>query len=108
MRRHSPRMAIAVVFLLAIWLPSFSIPQAQAASVSVTKCDDTSSTGTLRAAITNAADGDTINFACSGTIFKVGGLFSIDKDLTIDGAGQSVTIDGFGINHCGFGLMVVQ
>jgi hypothetical protein len=59
----------------------------------VTACDDTSSTGTLRQVIASAAAGDTVNFSCSATITR-GSTIELDKSLTIDGSGQSVTISG--------------
>jgi hypothetical protein len=66
---------------------------AQAATSTVATCDETA----LRAAVTNAAPGDTLTFGCSGTITLTpsgGGPISIDKNLTIDGSGQSVAISG--------------
>ncbi len=54
----------------------------------ITVTDDAS----LRAAITSAADGDTIQFANSITL--LGDLPAIQKSITIDGAG--FTLDGDG------------
>lgn len=65
-----------------------------AATLTVTSLADTATGGTLREAIANAAAGDNINFAVSGTIALTSTL-TIDKDLTIDGPtneGNSITI----------------
>jgi hypothetical protein len=57
----------------------------------------TGTTGTLRYLVDNVAqDGDTIVFDLSGTI-NLNGAVSVGKDLTIDGSGQTVTIDGNGV-----------
>ncbi len=50
----------------------------------------------LRDAIAAAASGDTIDFGGDFTINLVGSALSIGKNLTIDGAGHTVTISGPG------------
>lgn len=68
-------------------LPRF----AHAATSTISTCDE----ATLTAAVSGAASGDVLQFACSGTITLTSTL-TIDKDLTLDGTGHSVTLDG---NH---------
>jgi hypothetical protein len=75
---------------MVAWL--MAIP-AHAATTAVSTCDE----ATLRQTITAAAQGDTATFDCSGTITLTaagGGPISIDKNLSVDGSGQSVTISG--------------
>ena len=95
MVRSTTRTAIIFVFLLAaLWGAASPLFPARAAGTqTVATCDEVS----LRQAISSATSGDTVNFACSGTIALndlSGYAFMIDKDLTIDGTGQDVTIDG--------------
>jgi hypothetical protein len=59
-------------------------------SVTITDCSDDTQ---LRSAVTHASSGDTITFGCSGDI-KLTGTLTISKNLTLDGSGQSVTLDG--------------
>lgn len=47
---------------------------------------------------------DTINFTVTGTITLTGGLPAIRNALTVDGIGQSITVDGAG----SFGVFVVN
>ncbi len=47
----------------------------------------------MQGAIGSASSGDTIAFGCSGDI-KVSRTLMINKNLTLDGGGQSVTLDG--------------
>ncbi len=66
--------------------------------VSVANCDDDGSSGTLRAAIEGANDGDTIdlrNLSCSLIMLQSGPLVSSVTSLTIRGPGSdALTIDG--------------
>ena len=61
-------------------------------TITVTNNSNTG-TGSLRQAIFDANAGDTINFAADYTIILNNELF-IDKDLTIDGSKQNITISG--------------
>ncbi len=62
------------------------------ASITVTSNAD-SGAGSLRQAIADVCDDGTINFADNFTIMLASQL-TIDKNLTIDGSGHSVTVDG--------------
>ena len=113
MSRFPSRLALAMTVLLAtLWWSTGPVHQAHAATNTVTNCTDQNSylrivPGTLRDAVDNAAAGDTIT-ACSGTMGMSGGL-ALDKNLTIDGSGQAVTIDGGGVNGaCGLGIFAVE
>ena len=69
---------------------------ASAATVTVTNTNDTGA-GSLRAALTNAAAGDTINFNLSGCpcTITTASVLNISKTLTISGPGPSqLTISG--------------
>ncbi|PYK24022.1 MAG: hypothetical protein DME59_15060 [Verrucomicrobia bacterium] len=48
--------------------------------------------GSLRQALADASEGDTINFAVSGTISLTSGELVIDKSVTISGQPQSITV----------------
>ena len=53
-----------------------------AATDTVSVCDDSGAAGTLRNVIANATAGDTVNFACSGTI-TLGSTIELSKNLTL-------------------------
>jgi len=57
----------------------------------VTNLND-SGAGSLRQALADASDGDTINFAVSGTISLTSGELVIDKSVAITGQPQSITV----------------
>jgi len=100
--------ALLVGLALGVW----RAPVVHGASITVNSTEDTAVAGdghcTLREAINNAnADGDTtggdclagsgadiIDFSVSGTITLGSTLPAISGDLSIEGAGQSVTISG--------------
>ena len=68
--------------------------QTQAATVTVTNTND-SGPGSLRQALADANDGDTITFAVSGTITLTSGGLPVTKNLTISGPGaDQLSIDG--------------
>jgi autotransporter-associated beta strand protein len=69
--------------------------EARAATLVVTTTAD-SGAGSLRAAITSAASGDTIQFQVSGTITLQSELPIITKNITIDGNGNNPTVSGAG------------
>ena len=61
--------------------------EARGATLTVTSTGD-SGAGSLRQAILDAASGDTIEFAVTGTIVLTSGELSINKSLTIHGPGS--------------------
>lgn len=93
-RRRSTTAFAAALGLAASVLPvTLAGPRASAAGPTVTSCDEVG----LRAALAAAAPGDTVTFGCSGTIVLTsagGGTLRLDRDVTIDGSGQAVTISG--------------
>ena len=66
----------------------------QAATITVTNTND-SGAGSLRQALANANDGDTIRFGITGTITLTTGELLVAKSVTISGPGAaSLTVDG--------------
>ena len=96
MIRPGTRVLLILLLPLAALLGALgSVAPAAAATLTVDTCDFES----FWSAVREAASGDTITFACSGTINAdvfATHLYDIDKDLTIDGTGQQVTLDGGG------------
>jgi hypothetical protein len=81
--------AFAAALALAAALPC------AAATLTVTSTADDGTAGTLRHALANAADDDTIDITATGTIALTGGELVVDKDLTITGPGQDqLTVSG--------------
>lgn len=67
---------------------------AQAATITVTNTNDNGA-GSLRQAIADADNGDTINFGVTGTISLATDELAVDKSLTISGPGSdNLTVDG--------------
>ena len=84
------RLCILVWFALHL---SFAT-QTLAATITVTNTND-SGPGSLRQALRIANDGDTINFAVTGTITLTSGGLPINKNITISGPGpDQLSIDG--------------
>ena len=83
------------LFVVLITLTALGpAPRAHAATVTVSDCSAPSGApGRLVEVVTAAAAGDTVTFSCSGTITLTTEI-TIDKNLTLDGAGQSVAISG--------------
>ena len=78
-------------FLSALCLIALST---QAATITVTNTNDNGA-GSLRQAIADANDGDTIHFGITGTITLTTGELLVDKSITISGPGAaSLTVDG--------------
>jgi hypothetical protein len=68
----------------------------QATTITVTNTND-SGAGSLRQAIADAHDGDTVEFGVTGTITLTTGELLVDKNVTINGPGSNtLTVDG---NH---------
>ena len=81
-----PPICMAVVCAGAI--------SAHASIITVTNTND-SGPGSLRQALTIANDGDTINFAVTGTIMLTSGGLPVNKNITISGPGaDQLSIDG--------------
>ncbi|MGO4712205.1 autotransporter domain-containing protein [Bradyrhizobium sp. 2TAF24] len=93
-RRHflgSSALAGVAMLGTALAVPG----EADAATLVVTSTAD-SGNGSLRAAITAAASGDTIVFQVGGTVTLASELPLITKNLTIDGNGNNPVISGGG------------
>ncbi|MBT3322839.1 MAG: hypothetical protein HN392_11205 [Anaerolineae bacterium] len=78
----TPIKLISTFLILALLLVAMPAQSAQAATITVSTCDEAS----LKTAISNAISGDTITISCSGTIVLTS-IITIDKDLTIEGSG---------------------
>ena len=86
--------AITILVLSALLLVAMPAQPVYAATITVTNNND-SGAGSLRQAIADAVAGDTITFAGDYTITLASRL-TINKNLTIDGTGHSITISGGG------------
>ena len=76
----------------------------QAATITVTNTND-SGAGSLRQAIADAHDGDTVEFGVTGTITLTTGGLPVNKSISINGPGSDhLTVDG---NHAS-GVFQVQ
>lgn len=86
--------ALAALGLVLVMLVTLVPGVTYAATVrTLTTCTETG----LRQIVAQAADGDTIQFSCNGTITLTGGntnYIQISKNLTLEGGSQQVTIDG--------------
>ena len=95
-------MRRTTIFAIAVLLLAATTMSAHGATITVTNTND-SGPGSLRQALMIASDGDTINFAVTGTIRLTSGGLLIAKNLTIlgPGAGQ-LSIDGNQNTECLF------
>src|SRR5438034_9132612 len=67
---------------------------ARADTITVTNTNDSGS-GSLRQALVDANDGDTIDFAVTGTIGLTSGELLVDKSITISGPGaEKLAVSG--------------
>jgi hypothetical protein len=81
-------LVVTVVLFCAIVMP------ARASTITVTNTND-SGPRSLRQALHDANDGDTITFAVTGTIVLTSGGLPVNKSLTISGPGKDqLSIDG--------------
>jgi hypothetical protein len=97
----SVTMTRATTFAIGLLLCAVAIP-AHAATITVTNTND-SGLGSLRQALHDANDGDTITFAVTGTIVLTSDGLVIDNDLTISGPGANrLSING---NQAGYGCV---
>src|SRR5262249_26544790 len=87
------------ILLATLILVVMAIAQsARAVAITVTNTND-SGPGSLRQALADANDGDTINFSISGTITLATGFLAVNADVIIDGPGANIlAVDG---NHSG-------
>jgi len=86
--RRATIFTIGVLLLYAVAIPL------DAATITVTNTND-SGPGSLRQALANANNGDTINFAVTGTVSLFSGELVIGKNVTIAGPGANrLSIDG--------------
>jgi predicted outer membrane repeat protein len=98
-KAHLLRGAFYLLFLLAVSVIPFALAQRTTAkgnrpatTITVTNGND-SGPGSLRQALADANDGDTINFDPSvGTVTLTTAELAIDKSLTLSGAPQMVTV----------------
>jgi hypothetical protein len=88
--------------IIGVLLLCVFVAAAHAATITVTNRNDNGS-GSLRQALVDANDGDTIVFAVTGTIVLTSDGLVIDNDLTISGPGANrLSING---NQAGYGCV---
>ena len=86
--RRNTTVAIGVLLFSAVAI------QLQASTITVTNTND-SGPNSLRQALADANDGDTINFEVTGTIGLTSGELLVDKNVTISGPGTAIlAVDG--------------
>ena len=97
-------MRRTTTFAIGLLLYAVALP-AHAATITVTNTNE-GDPGSLRQALANANNGDTITFAVTGTILLTSGGLVIDKNVTISGPGPDrLSIDGNQANfQCVFGV----
>src|SRR5262245_39194593 len=85
-----------IVFATCLSAVCLIAPSTQAATITVTNTND-SGTGSLRQAIADAVNGDTIEFGVTGTINLTTGELLVNKNVTLNGPGSDhLVVDG---NH---------
>jgi hypothetical protein len=93
-KSSSPSSHCKLSVLLCLALLCTKTISARATTITVTNTND-SGPGSLRQALADANDGDTIEFAVTGTIGLTTGELSVDKSVTISGPGAaSLAVDG--------------
>jgi hypothetical protein len=99
LKGHSNRRAFYLVLLIGICLIQFALAQrttwrAPANIITVMNTND-SGLGSLRQALADANDGDTIDFAVTGIIGLTSGELSVTKNVTISGPGaENLSVNG--------------
>jgi hypothetical protein len=89
---RSPLCKLRVLICLAL-LCTTSL-SAHATTITVTNTND-SGPGSLRQALADASDGDTIDFAVTGTIGLTSGELLVDKSVIVSGPGAAIlAVDG--------------
>ena len=90
------------LLVISVLLFCVTVMPARASTITVTNTNDSGS-GSLRQALVNANDGDTIVFAVTGNIVLTSDGLVIDNDLTISGPGANrLSING---NQAGYGCV---
>ncbi len=90
----SARYSKLRLLVVSVLLFCATVMPARASTITVTNTND-SGPGCLRQALMIAHDGDTINFAVTGTIALTSGGLPVNKSLTISGPGKDqLSIDG--------------
>jgi LPXTG-site transpeptidase (sortase) family protein len=92
--KQFPVLFTRIIIILSLFFVALPVTPVQAASIVVTNNSD-SGAGSLRQAISDAADGSTISFNDDYTITLISKI-PISKNLAITGAGHNVTISGGG------------
>jgi hypothetical protein len=89
------RLGLVLVLLVGLCLAlGVQVRPAHAATDTVTDCSGENGPGQIGTVLSSASAGDTITFSCSGTIPITSTLTISTNNLTLDGSGQSVTLDG--------------
>ena len=98
-------------WILAGWIAMASVGAAHAADIEVTSIDD-SGPGTLREALTNAADGDRVVFNIPGgvasTITLASDLPDVTSNITFSNPGPAIAIDRNGSGPLTFADSIVD
>jgi hypothetical protein len=109
MKNLSSLVKTRILFFSALISAAFvSLSSNQAATITVTNTND-SGPGSLRQALADANNGDTVNFSVTGRIALTSGQLIVDKSVTILGPGANLlTVAGiptqiFRISHVGLG-----
>src|ERR1700746_497004 len=100
-KTHLIRGAVYPLLLLAVCVIPFALAQRTttkrnrpANTITVTNTND-SGPGSLRQALADVNDGDTINFPVTGTIGLTSGELLVDKAITISGPGtENLAVNG--------------
>src|SRR5262252_7795086 len=88
-----------ILFATCLSALCFIALSTQATTITVTNTDDDGA-GSLRQAIANAHNGDTIDFGVNGTITLASGGLLVDKSITISGLGHdNLTVDANGTGN---------
>ena len=97
---HPLNNRLAVLLFLALFCVAWTSVVHAATSITVTSVGD-SGAGTLREALSRAADGDTIDASTvSGTILLTGGELLVTNSVTIVGPGPgTLAVDGHSVGH---------
>src|SRR5215510_2137273 len=83
---------VELTIVVMVWFGPVIAPRAD--TITVTNTND-SGPGSLRQALMDANNGDTIDFAVTGTIGLTSGELLVDQNITISGPGaDNLTLDG--------------